>query len=32
MIKDYLGSHYYFGSIMVSGTDIAQLELSTTQD
>ena len=29
MIKEYLGSHFYFGAIMISGHDIAKLELST---
>ena len=28
VVNDYMGSHFYFGSIMVTGTDIAKLELS----
>jgi small nuclear ribonucleoprotein (snRNP)-like protein len=27
LIKEYMGSHYYFGAIMVAGNDIAKLEL-----
>lgn len=26
-IREYMGSHYYFGAVMVSGTDIASMQL-----